>query len=69
MLFLVLWLVALVAATMHVRLREERDPGQRAAIHVLYQLVLGFGVMGLITFSGHVFQPAQTEAGPAIAPA
>jgi len=62
MLFLVLWLVALVAATVHVRVRGEKDPQQRAATYFLYQLVLGFGVMGLITFAGHVFNPAQTAA-------
>src|SRR5215475_9385272 len=61
MLFLVLWIAALVAAAIHVGLRgEAKDPQKRATIFFLYQLVLGLGVLGLITFVGHVFNPVQT---------
>src|SRR5262245_14707220 len=62
MVFLVLWLVALIAATIHVTVRREHAPLQRATTFFLYQLVLAFGLMGLMGFTGHVLQPAQTAA-------
>src|SRR5262249_34200210 len=45
----------------HVLVRGEgHDPRQRARIFFLYQFVIGLGVLGLITFAGHVFNPVET---------
>ncbi len=63
MIFLVLWLLALLAATIHVSLlRCWSRPLQRVTIFLQYQLELSLGLTGLLVFAGHALRPYETAA-------
>ena len=63
MIFLLLWLVALMAAMVHVSVRGLWGHGlERAKVFLLYQLAIAFGLTGLLGFVGHGLRPAETAA-------
>src|SRR5260370_38472336 len=63
MIFLVLWALALVAATIHVSVRRLwTHPLQRVTVFLLYQLAISWGLLGLVVFVGHALRPAETAA-------
>jgi hypothetical protein len=61
MLFVLPWAIGLLAAGVHVAVRPGAA-GRAGAlrIFVLYQLVLGLGLAGLVGFAGHALRPAET---------
>jgi hypothetical protein len=63
MVFLALWLIALLAGVGHVSLqRKWTDPIRRIRILLLYQLLIALGVGGLFIFLGHALRPAVVAA-------
>ncbi len=63
MIFLALWALALVAATIHVSVRRLwTHPLQRVTVFLLYQLAISWGLLGLVVFVGHALRPAETAA-------
>lgn len=63
MVFLALWIIALLTGAAHVSLqRKWTDPVRRIRILLLYQLLIASGVGGLFMFVGHALRPAVTAA-------
>jgi hypothetical protein len=63
MIFLALWVIALVLALIHVSMaRLWRRPLDRATIFLLYQMTVSLGVVGLLAFLGHVLRPTEISA-------
>jgi hypothetical protein len=58
--FLVLWVIAIVLALAHVSIaRLCGRPLERATIFLLYQMTVALGLVGFIAFIGHVLMPAE----------
>ena len=63
MIFLALWLLALVGAAVHVGIRRQRpQPAQRARVFLCYQLTIALGLSGILVFVGHALRPIETAA-------
>src|SRR5215472_11931401 len=63
MIFLALWIIALVLALAHVSIaRLWRRPLDRATIFLLYQMTVALGLVGFLAFAGHVLRPAEITA-------
>jgi hypothetical protein len=64
MIFLVLWMAAIVLGAIHVILKRSTfDRKQVIQTFLLYQLAFGIGLVGVLGFMGHVFDPDRTAAG------
>jgi hypothetical protein len=63
MIFLILWLAAIVGAAIHVSLRRLwAQPLPRTTLLLLYQLCNSFGLAGVVAFAGHALRPVETAA-------
>jgi hypothetical protein len=63
MIFLVIWAIAVIAAIMHVSIRDLwRQASQRDTVFLLYQLGLSFGLTGFVGFVGHALRSAETAS-------
>ena len=64
MVFLGVWALGLIAAAIHVALGRARfSRRQVIEVFLLYQIVLGFGLAGVVGFMGHALNPVQTAQG------
>ena len=64
MVFLGVWALGLIAAAIHVALGRARfSRRQVIEVFLLYQIVLGFGLAGVVGFMGHALNPVQTAHG------
>jgi hypothetical protein len=63
MIFLALWVLALIAAAVHVGIRHQwSQPMQRTRVFLRYQLTIALGLSGILVFVGHALRPAETAA-------
>lgn len=64
MLFFVIWSLGIAAAAIHAFLRRRSlDRAGVLRIFLLYQLVLGWGLSGVLGFAGHALRPEQVARG------
>ncbi len=63
MIFLALWLLALIGAAVHLGIRRQWSQGElRTRVFLYYQLTIALGLSGIIVFAGHALRPAETAA-------
>ena len=63
MIFLALWLLALIGAAVHVSIRSQwSQPAQRTRLFLCYQLTIALGLSGILVFVGHALRPTETAA-------
>jgi len=61
--FLALWVLALVGAAVHVGIRRQWSQAlQRTRVFLCYQLTIALGLSGILVFVGHALRPSETAA-------
>jgi hypothetical protein len=61
--FLALWLLALIGAAVHVGFRRQwSEKVERTRVFLCYQLTIALGLSGILVFVGHALRPTETAA-------
>jgi hypothetical protein len=61
--FLALWVLALIGAAIHVSIRRQWSQAvRRTQVFLCYQLTIALGLSGIVVFLGHALRPAETAA-------